>query len=89
MALQDYDTPTEPLHRRQRNSIDDARNYDNAGSVLKWVGIGAFLFLLGLVLFIFVAAPSQDPTGGITRSPATTTVPQSPAPSATSPTTRP
>ena len=88
MALQDYDTPTEPLYRRQRNSRDDARDSD-AGSVLKWVGIGAFLFLLGLVLFIFVAAPSQDPTGGITRSPATTTVPQSPAPSSTSPTTRP
>jgi len=81
MAVHDHDrrTARDYIHTR----------YEDTGSGFNWVGVAAFLFLIGFVLFIFLAAPSRDPTGGITRSSSTTTVPQSPNPSPTGPTTQP
>jgi len=85
MAIHDHE------RHAARDYMHDARNNDDdvAQPVLKWVGVAGFIFLLGFILFIFLAAPSQDPTGGTTRSPTTTTVPQSPTPSPTGPTTQP
>jgi len=84
MAIHDHE------RRTAQDYMRDARSsYEDTGSGVKWVGLIVGLFLLGIILFMFLAAPSQDPTGGITRQAPTTTVPQSPTPSPTGPTTQP
>lgn len=88
MAVHDQERPS------ARDHIRDAGNDDStAGVTAKWIGVIVGVLLLGVIL-LMVVAPSQDPTGGITRSPAetaptTNSVPQSPNPSPTGPTTQP
>jgi hypothetical protein len=83
----------------ERRSVHDyvreARtNHQYDSSVARWVSAAVFLLILGFIFFLFLAAPSQDPTGGRTVSPSetaptTTAVPQSPTPAPTAPTTQP
>jgi len=81
--------------RSARDYMQEARmrSRQDGGSAAGWIGATVFLLLIGFVFVLFLAAPSQDPTDGITRSPAETaptrTVPQSPTPSPTAPTTQP
>jgi len=76
MAVHDH-------HRTPRDYTHDARTDDGAGT--KSIAFLIGLALVGFIIYIFLAIPSQDPTGGITRSspPTTTTAPTSPPAPAT------
>lgn len=67
MALYDHE------RRVAQDYIHDAPNNDNTRSAFSGFATAAFIFVIGLLLIVFAVAPSQDPTGGITRSPAPTT----------------
>lgn len=77
MAVPDEEHRSAPDYMREARTN---REYDGAG--FRWIGALGLLLLIGFILFLFLAAPSQDPTGGKTISPAET------APT-TAPTTQP
>ena len=83
MAIHDHD------RRTPRDYMHDARSrYSDANTGTKSIGLLIGLALLGFIAYMLLATPSQDPTGGITRSTPTTTAPAPGAPT-TAPTTQP
>jgi hypothetical protein len=74
MAIHDHERPI------ARDYMWDARtNRASDGSGFGWIGAVVFLLLLVFVFFLFLAAPSQDPTGGKTVSPSETALTTAPA----------
>jgi len=70
MAVHDHD-------RSARDYMRDARtNYDDADPITKFAGVAVGVLLLGIVLFMFLAAPAPDPARNtVQQAPTTTTAP--------------
>ena len=64
-----YDEERRSAHDYMREARTN-HEYDSSG--FRWIGAVVFLLLLCFVFFLFLATPSQDPTGGKTVSPSQT-----------------